>query len=94
MISRWGRKSTAAVTETLLIVRLLIIGVLSKLYANDPNDASTGLVYANVAIMFLFQGIYSVAWTPLITLYPPEIANFSIRAHTVGLAQLGLNTFR
>ncbi|MCJ1237260.1 hypothetical protein MMC14_005245 [Varicellaria rhodocarpa] len=82
VISRWGRKSIAAVTETLLIVCLLIIGVLSKVYADDPNNPSTGLVYANVAIVFLFQGIYSVAWTPLCTLYPPEIANFSIRAHT------------
>lgn len=81
-------------TQSLLIVCLLIIGVLSKVYADDPNNASTGLIYANVAIMFLFQGIYSVAWTPLFTLYPPEIANFSIRTHTVGLSQFGLNAFR
>ncbi|KAH8809154.1 general substrate transporter [Xylogone sp. PMI_703] len=93
VISRWGRKSTAAVTEALLIVCLLIIGILSKVYADDPSNATTGLIYANVAIMFLFQGIYSVAWTPLCTLYPPEIANFAIRAHTVGLSQFCLNTF-
>lgn len=77
----------------ILIVCLVIIGVLSKEYAADPGNASKGLIYANVAIMFLFQGVYSVAWTPLCTLYPPEIANFSIRAHTVGLSQFTLNMF-
>ncbi|KAF4439609.1 putative hexose carrier protein [Fusarium austroafricanum] len=92
VISQWGRKSTAAVTEALLVICLLIIGALSKVYADDPTNASTALIYANVAIMFMFQGIYSVAWTPLFTLYPPEIANFSIRAYTVGLSQLTLNT--
>ncbi|KAF5632418.1 uncharacterized protein FTJAE_7528 [Fusarium tjaetaba] len=91
VISQWGRKSTAAVTEALLVICLVLIGILSKLYADDPGNASTGLVYANVAIMFLFQGIYSIAWTPLFTVYPPEIASFSMRAHTVGLSQLALN---
>ncbi|KAF5531699.1 hypothetical protein FMEXI_12845 [Fusarium mexicanum] len=92
VISQWGRKSTAAVTETLLVICLIIIGILSKVYVDDPADASKALIYANVAVMFLFQGIYSVAWTPLFTLYPPEIANFSIRAYTVGTSQLTLNT--
>ncbi|KAF5608647.1 uncharacterized protein FSUBG_4575 [Fusarium subglutinans] len=92
VISQWGRKSTAAVTETFLVICLIIIGILSKVYVDDPADASKALIYANVAVMFLFQGIYSVAWTPLFTLYTPEIVNFSIRAYTVGTSQLALNT--
>ncbi|KAL7929007.1 general substrate transporter [Trichoderma chlorosporum] len=90
-ISRWGRKSTAIVTETTLVACLLTIGLLTKKYAEDPDHASKALVYGNVAIMFLFQGVYSVAWTPLFSLYPPEIANFLIRAHTVAITQLGQN---
>lgn len=90
-ISRWGRKSTAIITEALLVACLLTIGLLTKKYAEDPDHASKGLVYGNVAVMFLFQGIYSIAWTPLFSLYPPEIANFLIRAHTVAVTQLGQN---
>ncbi|KAK0756312.1 hypothetical protein N5P37_011227 [Trichoderma harzianum] len=90
-ISRWGRKSTAIITEALLVACLLTIGLLTKKYAEDPDHASKALVYGNVAVMFLFQGIYSIAWTPLFSLYPPEIANFLIRAHTVAVTQLGQN---
>ena len=67
------------------------MGVLTKKYTEDEDNVSKSLVYGNVATMFLFQGIYSVAWTPLFTLYAPEIASFSIRAHTVALAQFWLN---
>lgn len=41
--------------------------------------------------MFLFQGFYSLAWTPLLFLYPPEILNYSIRANGVAFSQLMLN---
>lgn len=37
-----------------------------------------------MAAIFLFQGSYSLGWTPLTVLYPPEVLNFSIRAN--GLA--------
>ncbi|KAI1464815.1 putative hexose carrier protein [Daldinia caldariorum] len=73
MVSRWGRKPTALVSETLLVICLFIIGGLSKLYADNPMGASQSLVYGNVAVMFLFQGFYSMAWTPLLFLYPPEV---------------------
>jgi len=35
------------------------------MYASDPKGASQALVYGDVACMFLFQGAYSLAWTPL-----------------------------
>lgn len=41
--------------------------------------------------MFLFQGFYSLAWTPLLYLYPPEVLNYSVRANGVALSQLALN---
>lgn len=87
----WGRKSTALSSQFLLIACLFIIGGLSKLYADNPNGASGSLIYGNVATMFLFQGFYSVAWTPLLYLYPPEVMNYSIRANGVAFSQLMLN---
>lgn len=72
----WGRKPTALVTQCLLVVCLFVIGGLSKVYADDPAGASGSLIYGDVAVIFLFQGFYSIAWTPLLYLYPPEVMNY------------------
>ncbi|KAJ5919398.1 hypothetical protein N7466_010341 [Penicillium verhagenii] len=93
LIARWGRKSTAMLSQILLSSCLFIIGGLSKKYASNPLGASNSLVYGNVAMMFLFQGFYSVAWTPLLYLYPPEIMNYSIRANGVAFSSFVLNAF-
>ncbi|KAK3671341.1 hypothetical protein LTR78_008801 [Recurvomyces mirabilis] len=89
----WGRKPTAIMTEVLLVVCLFIIGGLSKIYADHGSATSGSVVYGDVAVMFLFQGFYSIAWTPLLFLYPPEILNYSIRANGVALSQFMLNAF-
>jgi MFS family permease len=91
LTSRLGRKPTALVCQVLLLTCLFIIGGLSKLYADNPDGASSSLIYGNVAVMFLFQGFYSIAWTPLLFLYPPEIMNYSIRANGLAFSQFGLN---
>ncbi|KAF2765509.1 putative hexose carrier protein [Teratosphaeria nubilosa] len=91
LIDKWGRKPTALITQILLVISLFIIGGLSKLYADDPDGASTSLIYGDVAMMFLFQGFYSIAWTPLLYLYPPEVMNYSIRANGLAFSQFALN---
>ena len=63
------------------------------MYADDPNNASNAVVYGDVAVMFLFQGFYSIAWTPLLYLYPPEVMNYSIRANGMALSAFLLNAF-
>jgi hypothetical protein len=70
---------------------MFIIGGLSKINADNPLSASQSLIYGNVAVMFLFQGFYSIAWTPLLYLYPPEIMNYPIRANGLALSSLTLN---
>lgn len=91
LVAKWGRKSTALLSQTLLIICLFVVGGLSKAYADNPNTASSGVIYGDVAMMFLFQGFYSVAWTPLLYLYPPEIMNYSIRANGVAFSSFALN---
>lgn len=91
LAARWGRKLTALLSQTLLVTCLFIIGGLSKMYADNPDTASKSLIYGDVAVMFLFQGFYSIAWTPLLYLYPPEIMNYSIRANGVAFSQFMLN---
>ncbi len=92
-MAQWGRKPTALLAQSLLVVCLFVIGGLSKLYADDPGGASSSLVYGNVAVMFLFQGFYSIAWTPLLFLYPPEVMNYSIRANGLAFSSFMLNAF-
>lgn len=93
LVAKWGRKPTALLTECLLVIWLFIIGGLSKMYSDNPDGASKSLVYGDVAVMFLFQGFYSIAWTPLLYLYPPEVMNYSIRANGLAFSSLMLNSF-
>jgi hypothetical protein len=66
----------------------MIIGGLSSKYAANPEGATDSLIYGNVACVFLFQGAYSLAWTPLATLYPPEVMHYAIRANGLAAAHL------
>ena len=93
LAARWGRKPTALLSQSLLITCLFIIGGLSKLYADNPDGASESLIYGNVAVMFMFQGFYSVAWTPLLYLYPPEVMDYPIRANGLAFSSFSLNAF-
>ena len=61
------------------------------MYADNPDGASSSLVYGDVAVMFLFQGFYSIAWTPLLYLYPPEVMDYPIRANGLAFSQFMLN---
>jgi len=91
LIALWGRKPMAILVEILLVICLCVIGGLSKIYADDPEGASSGVVYGDVALMFFFQGFYSMAWTPLIYLYPPEVMHYSIRANGLAFLQFAVN---
>lgn len=91
LAANWGRKPTAMLSQGLLIVCLFIIGGLSKIYADNPEGASQSLIYGDVAVMFLFQGFYSLAWTPLLFLYPPEVMNYSVRANGLAFSAFGLS---
>ena len=91
LLARWGRKPSALLSTGLLMATLFIIGGLSKMYADDPLNASQSLIYGDVAMMFLFQGFYSIAWTPLLYLYPPEVMNYSIRANGMAFSAFWFN---
>lgn len=86
-----GRKPTALLTQVLLVICLFIIGGLSKIYAENGKATSGSVIYGDVAVIFLFQGFYSIAWTPLLYLYPPEVMNYSIRANGLAFSQFMLN---
>jgi hypothetical protein len=69
LIARWGRKPSALLCQALLTGLLFAIGGISKKYADNPDGASSAVVYGDVAAMFLFQGAYSLCWTPILNLW-------------------------
>lgn len=76
-----------------MIPLLVIFGVLTKrnsinkscsnnsVYGSGDNSAGS---IAAVTVVFIFCGVYSVAWTPLSMCYSPEVLNFTCRA--IGMA--------
>jgi len=88
IIDVWGRKPTAIVSTALLTIFLFMVGALTKVFGNSDNTSG---VYGTVAVIFLFQGAYSIGWTPILYLYPPEVLNYPIRANGLGVFQFFLN---
>ncbi|KAF8195592.1 MFS sugar transporter-like protein [Pholiota molesta] len=88
LADRMGRKSLGILSQTLLTIFLFLVGALTKIYGNSTFNPG---IYATVAMLFLFQGSYSIGWTPLLYLYPPEVMNYSIRANGMGVFQFALN---
>jgi len=72
MVAKWGRKPTALLTQCLLVICLFVIGGLSKIYADNPDTTSSSVIYGDVAVMFLFQGFYSIAWSHCCTCTHPK----------------------
>ena len=77
-----GRKPLALISTFLCAVFIFIVGALTKLYGTSTYSPG---VYGTVAAIFLFQGSYSVGWTPLSVMYPPEVLNYSIRSVGMGV---------
>lgn len=64
--------------------------ILTALYGDGSNRSAS---YGNVAIIFLFLGSYSFAWTPLTFVYPVEIFNYSQRAKGLAIGQMACYAF-
>jgi len=90
MCAKWGRKPTGLLTQALCAIFMFLIGGLTKRYG---DTTFTPGIYATVACVFLFQGSYSIGWTPLLFLYAPEIFNYSMRANGMAFNQFLNNAF-
>ncbi|KAI1099865.1 hexose transporter [Jackrogersella minutella] len=82
MLDTVGRRPLAIYSSVIMTVFLFLVGALTKVYGTSENASG---VYGTVACIFLFQGFYSLGWTPLAMLYPPEVLNYSIRSVGMGV---------
>jgi hypothetical protein len=80
----------ALLSTILLTIFIFMIGALTKVYGASNSTYHPG-IYATVASIFLFQGAYSLGWTPILYLYPPEVLHYPIRANGMGIFQIFLN---
>jgi len=64
------------ISNASLTVFLFMAVALAKVYGPLTNKSG---IYTTVAAIFLFQAAYSVGWTPLLYLPPPEVLNYPIR---------------
>jgi hypothetical protein len=57
-----GSQATAILSQ-ILIACLFIIGGLFKVYADNPDGAGNGIVYGDVAVMFIMPiGLNNIGW--------------------------------
>lgn len=59
-------------------------------YGSSENRSA---IIGVVAVLFLFQGAYSLAWTPLAMVYPPEILSNPLRSVGMGIYGFWTNAF-
>lgn len=84
-----GRRFIGLTSTGLLTIFIFTIGGLTAAYGTSTNTSG---VYGTVAAIFLFQGSYSVGWTPLTMTYPPEVLNYSIRANGIAMNSTSINS--
>jgi sugar porter (SP) family MFS transporter len=82
LCDKLGRKQVAILSTLGCVIFIFLIGGLTKLYGTSTNTSG---VYGTVACIFLFQGAYSLGWTPLAVMYPPEVMNYNIRSVGMGI---------
>ncbi|KAH8590335.1 hexose transporter [Bisporella sp. PMI_857] len=81
MLDIIGRRMQTLISIIGMIVTLFTTGGLIKTYGTSKNEPG---IYGTIAAIFLFQGFYSFAITPMTSLYPTEISQYKLR--TAGIA--------
>ncbi|KAI7780518.1 Lactose permease [Diaporthe eres] len=82
MLDVIGRRLQTLISMAGMIATLYITGGLIKIYGASDNESG---IYGTIAVIFLFQGFYSFAITPMTSLYPTEIAQYKVRAASIAV---------
>ncbi|KAH6695147.1 sugar transporter [Plectosphaerella plurivora] len=82
-VDRLGRRFLFLASSGIMLVSFIIVTGLSGSFAQS-GSSSVGL--AVIPFLFLFFGGYDIALTPLLTAYPCEIWQFSLRSRGLTVA--------
>lgn len=88
MVDRWGRRPLLFWVN--IGCALCWVGVVTGagIQSSKHDKASSA---ATVAMIYLFQVVYSIGWTPLQALYPVEVLSFEMRAKGMAFSGLFVN---
>jgi MFS family permease len=88
MVDKWGRRPLLFWVN--IGCALCWVGVVTGagIQSSKHDKASSA---ATVAMIYLFQVVYSVGWTPLQALYPVEVLSFEMRAKGMAFSGLFVN---
>ncbi|KAH8664741.1 hexose transporter [Xylariales sp. PMI_506] len=85
LLDVFGRRTQALVGGIAMTILLFIAGALTKVYGSSSDKSG---IYGTIAVVFLFQGTYSLFVTPLTSLYTQEISSFKTRATAAAVCRL------
>ncbi|KAH7368687.1 general substrate transporter [Plectosphaerella cucumerina] len=85
MLDILGRRVQTFISVSGMIVSLLVIGGMIKQFGESSNTSG---VYGTIAVIFLFQGFYAFAITPMTSLYPTEVSPFKLRATGIAIFRM------
>ena len=67
------------------------IGVIAASGVHDKDKTNKASSAAVVAMIYIFQAVYSFGWTPLQALYPVEVLSYEMRAKGMAFSGLFVN---
>ncbi|KAH7399801.1 general substrate transporter [Cadophora sp. MPI-SDFR-AT-0126] len=79
---KFGRKLLCCLSLGGQVIAFYLVGGLTAVYGNSTHTSG---IYATIAMIFIYNGMYSFGITPLTVLYPPEVLSYKIRATGMGL---------
>ncbi|KAG9252436.1 general substrate transporter [Emericellopsis atlantica] len=85
MLDILGRRLQTFIGVGGMTITLLLIGGLIKTYGESANTSG---IYGTIAVIFLFQGFYAFAITPMTSLYPTEVSPFKLRATGIAIFRM------
>ncbi|KPM38275.1 hypothetical protein AK830_g8281 [Neonectria ditissima] len=85
MVDILGRRIQTFIGVGGMSATLYIIGGLIKRYGESTNESG---IYGTIAVIFLFQGFYAFAITPMTSLYPTEVSQYKLRATGIAIFRM------
>jgi hypothetical protein len=88
-VDKWGRGNM--LMTSMFSISICWIGVVAATSAVAKDAANKSAGSAAVAMIFIFDIIFSFGITPMQALYPVEVLSFEMRAKGMALSSLAMN---
>ncbi|KAE8446139.1 hypothetical protein EG329_012510 [Mollisiaceae sp. DMI_Dod_QoI] len=88
LVDRVGRRPLLIWVNVGCALCWIGVSTASGIQAHKGDKASSA---ATVAMIYIFQVVYSIGWTPLQALYPVEVLSFEMRAKGMAFSGLFVN---